>query len=694
MPSTVDTASRGEGLDNDFSQLSIVCLHLQHTSTLSLDSAGWSNVYSGPICASFVREVDINLHLDFCSGPSTSTAPAACTPTSQSANFNYTSTPASSQASGKAPSASDGPASKKRKIVNSSNTTVSSPSSSASSSKRPRATPTRASTTFSHLEAAKPLAELVRPRVLEDFVGQEHLIGKGALLRSLIDADKVGSCLFWGPPGTGKTTIARVIAKTTSSVFKEMSATSATTADLRAVFTEAESVLKLTGRKTLLFIDEIQRFNKAQQDAFLPVVEAGILSLIASTTENPSFRVNTALLSRCRVFVLIKLSTDDLVRVLLRALRLLYEDTHDEPLSSAFTSPSASSKSPPNIATTPLRGATLPTSSAPSSSIPEPTASAASLEGSSTTKPDPLASDPILAHTGALDLPLLRFLAAAADGDARVALSSLDLALSAIKATPSGQPLDKEELKQSLRKAHLQYDRNGENHYDTISALHKSVRGSDANAALYWLARMLEGGEDPLYVARRCVRMASEDIGLANPQALPQALAAYQATQLIGMPECDCILAQCVVMLAESPKSVRTYKAYGAAKHLVKETENYPVPLHIRNAPTGLMKSLGYGRDYRYEPGYAHPVYQPFIPPELASKTDFLKDDTSIAGKLVNEAALREWEWKKQGGAKWEGREEMVRKLKELEEMDRVEAEADAVHSSGGKSKVKDEAKV
>ncbi|GAA5849116.1 hypothetical protein JCM8547_006453 [Rhodosporidiobolus lusitaniae] len=611
-----------------------------------------------PLCERYVPESTIQHHVDFCAGP-----PAAGPSTSTS-----TSTSSTSKVAPKATSTLGGktPASKKRKTASAVDAPPSSsPASFSSSAKKPRLPSARATTNTSHLEAAKPLPELVRPRVLEDFVGQEHLLGKGALLRSLIEADSLGSCLFWGPPGTGKTTIARVIAKTTSSIFKELSATNATTADLRAVFTEAENVLKLTGRKTLLFIDEIQRFNKAQQDSFLPVVEAGTLSLVASTTENPSFRVNSALLSRCRVFVLNKLSTDDLVRVLIRALRIV-QGVSTSPVSAAPAvkpEPSPPTDTAPSV-DVPSSSAAVPSSSAdPSVSLSDPSFS------------DPLAADPVFLTSGPIDLPLLRFLAAAADGDARVALSSLELALAAVQAAPPGQPFDRDELKKNLRKAHLQYDRNGENHYDTISALHKSVRGGDANAALYWLARMLEGGEDPLYVARRCVRMASEDVGLAKPDALPQALAAYQATQLIGMPECDCILAQTVVMLAESPKSVRTYKAYGKAKALVKEVEAFPVPLHIRNAPTGLMKSLGYGRDYRYNPGYAHPVFQPYLPSELAGKTDFLQDDDSIAGKTVDEAALREWEWKTQGGEKWEGREEMAGKLKELTEMDWEEAE-------------------
>ncbi|BGP56364.1 DNA-dependent ATPase mgs1 [Rhodotorula sphaerocarpa] len=578
-----------------------------------------STLVECPVCGRLVTPHVVSMHLDFGCSASTVATTSATRAQSSSNSAPTSATPSTKQRSANAKRDRDhDEAAEEKPTMRSTPAGTNSTQPSSATSKRSRTgdashlsgsrigpsgpRPRTSDTTRSFLEAAKPLPELVRPRVLEDFVGQEHLLGPGALLRGLIEADRIGSVIFWGPPGTGKTTIARVIAKTTSSIFKELSATNATTAQLREVFVEAENVLKLTGRKTLLFIDEIQRFNKSVQDAFLPVVEAGTLSLIASTTENPSFRVNNALLSRCRVFVLNKLTQDDIVRVLVRALRLQHEQQTGEAL------PPAPAPVPVNIAPEGSEVKQDPDSDANARSPPD--------------------VDPVFAHTGPVDPDLVRFLAAAADGDARVALSSLDLALSATRDT--GGRVSREELKRSLRKAHLQYDRTGDHHYDTISALHKAVRGSDANAALYWLARMLEGGDDPLFVARRLVRM--------------------------------CILAQVVVMLAESPKSVRVYKAYNAAKALVRQSEAYPVPMHIRNAPTGLMKQLGYGRDYRYEPGYAHPVHQTFLPPELAG-TAFLRDEESLVGKTYDEAALKEWEWRKLGGERWPGREDMLRRL-------------------------------
>ncbi|GAA5833123.1 hypothetical protein JCM5353_004241 [Sporobolomyces roseus] len=638
-----------------------------------------STMVECPLCDRLVPENFINSHIDsgcsvFLSTSSASTSNAQ--PTSTSTSKDNVKQVSKDQDNSKKRKAGPGNEAEPSSSSPSLSRPPSTASTNPSASKRPRIPPPtkpspKTNTTTSNLNSARPLPDLVRPQSLEDLIGQEHLLGEGMLLRGLIERDRVGSCLFWGPPGTGKTTIARVIAKTTSSIFKELSATSASTADLRKVFEEATNVLKLTGKKTVLFIDEIQRFNKGLQDLFLPVVESGLISLIASTTENPSFRVNTALLSRCRVFVLEKLREDAVYRILLRALKVLKETQGGGDLSEGkgkgkeMDRGSQETIKEEEDEVKPKAEARHSQSISAEEPVDPPRDGEAHTES---TISKPHIDESILVHYPSLDSSLLRFLASAADGDARVALSSLELALSATK--DGNAKVDREELKKGLRKAHLQYDRSGDHHYDTISALHKAVRGSDANAALYWLARMLEGGDDPLYVSRRLIRMASEDIGLANPSLLGQAVAAYQATQLIGMPECDCILAQVVVALAESPKSIRCYKAYKAAKSLVKDTENYPVPLHIRNAPTGLMKKLGYGRDYRYDPGFAHPVYQPFLPPELVSNpaAQFLVDEGDIEGKTVDEDALREWEEQRLGGERWEGREELGRKLAEREE--------------------------
>lgn len=398
-----------------------------------------------------------------------------------------------------------------------------------------------------------PLADRMRPVSLDQFFGQEQIIGAGKLLRQLIEKDEIPSLIFWGPPGTGKTTLAKIIANLTDSEFISFSAVTCGVNDLKAIIREAADKRKFNNKKTILFIDEIHRWNKSQQDALLPHVENGTVTLIGATTENPSFEVNSALLSRTRVFVLEQLTEGDLVAILKSALL-------DK-----------------------IRG---------------------------------------LGHYKVkADDEVLEYLAKLSSGDARAALNSLELAVKATKVLKSGIiKLDKKAIKESLQRHSHLYDKAGDQHYNIISALHKSLRGSDADAALYWLARMLEGGEDPLYVARRLVRFASEDVGLANSLALPQAVAGYQACHFIGMPECNVILAQVVVYLAKCKKSNELYEAYLSVQQDVKETMDEPVPLHLRNAPTKLMKNLGYGKNYKYSPKYDYQEEQDYLPESLKGK--------------------------------------------------------------------------
>ncbi len=400
-----------------------------------------------------------------------------------------------------------------------------------------------------------PLADRMRPKTLAEFVGQEKLLGKGSLLRRVLEQDRLPSMLFWGPPGTGKTTLARIIAGETKSRFVSLSAVTSGLQELRTVIKEAKEQQKFYQKRTIVFVDEIHRFNKAQQDAFLPHVEDGTIVLIGATTENPSFEVNSALLSRCRVFVLEKLTTGDIEEIVRRALR-----------------------------------------------IPD----ADSVSGMRN----------VVCDDGGVHL-----LAQLADGDARSALNALELAASPDLADESGvTTLSAQVIKDAFQKSHLLYDRAGEEHYNIISALHKSMRGSDADAALYWLGRMLEAGEDPLYIARRLVRFASEDVGLADPQALPQTVAAYQAAHFIGMPECNVILAQAVVYLARAPKSNALYRAYGEVRRTIHEEPAPPVPLHLRNAPTKLMAELDYGKGYVYPPDVDGPIAQAYLPENLRGK--------------------------------------------------------------------------
>ena len=407
----------------------------------------------------------------------------------------------------------------------------------------------------SRRKAFAPLADRMRPVSFDELVGQEELAGPGKPLRILAGQDKVPSMIFWGPPGSGKTTLAKIIAKMTNCEFTEMSAVTSGIQEVRLVIKDAETRLGYHGQRTILFIDEIHRFNKAQQDAFLPHVERGTITLIGATTENPSFEVNSALLSRCKVFVLNKIGPDGIREIIRRALR----DAE--------------------------RG----------------------LDRLQVTVPGEVIEE----------------LVVTADGDARTALNALELAVNASPASKNGVTLNIEQLRSALQRSHLLYDKTGEEHYNIISALHKSLRGSDADAGVYWLARMLESGEDPLYVARRLVRFASEDVGLADPQALVQAVAAYQACHFIGLPECNVILAQCVAYLARAPKSNALYAAYAQAAEDVRRLPNAPVPLHIRNAPTKLMKNLGYGKGYKYNPDFDGPVEQDYLPDELKGKKYF-----------------------------------------------------------------------
>ena len=375
----------------------------------------------------------------------------------------------------------------------------------------------------------QPLAARLRPRTLEEFVGQTHLLGEGKVLRRLIESDRISSMIFWGPPGVGKTTLARIIAQRTRAAFIDFSAVTSGIKEIRQVMQRAEDNRRF-GDRTIVFVDEIHRFNKAQQDAFLPFVEKGSIVLIGATTENPSFEVNGALLSRCKVFVLQALTAEDLMSLLSRALR----------------------------------------------------------------DPRGFGGQKIAISTDMLEL-----IANFANGDARSALSTLEMVVLNGDTDGDTVTVTEDTLAQCLSKKSLLYDKKGEEHYNLISALHKSMRNSDPDAAVYWLARMLEAGEDPLYVARRVIRFASEDIGMADPRALEIAVAAYQACHFIGMPECSVNLTQAVVYMSMAPKSNALYLAYETAKRDALTQLAEPVPLVIRNAPTKLMKDLEYGKGYQ-----------------------------------------------------------------------------------------------
>ena len=434
---------------------------------------------------------------------------------------------------------------------------------------------------FAH-EVSQPLAARLRPQTLDEYVGQTHLLGPGKVLRKLIENDNISSMIFWGPPGVGKTTLARIIANATKAKFIDFSAVTSGIKEIRAVMQEAE-LNRQCGERTIVFVDEIHRFNKAQQDAFLPFVEKGSIILIGATTENPSFEVNGALLSRCKVFVLQALTTADLTSLLTRAI----QDPRGFGLQTIHMAPE-----------------------------------------------------------------LIEMIAVFANGDARSALSTLEMVILNGDTFGSTVTVTMDTIEQCISKKSLLYDKNGEEHYNLISALHKSMRNSDPDAAVYWLARMLEAGEDPLYVARRVTRFASEDIGLADPRALEIAVAAYQACHFIGMPECTVHLTQAVVYMSMAPKSNALYMAYESAKKDALTQLSEPVPMVIRNAPTELMKDLHYGKGYQY----AHDTQDKLtnmqcLPDNLLDREYYQPTEQGIEGRYKTRLEQIK-AWKKEHGGK------------------------------------------
>jgi putative ATPase len=415
--------------------------------------------------------------------------------------------------------------------------------------------------------ALAPLAERMRPTTFDELVGQQDLLARGKPLREAIERDLLQSIILWGPPGTGKTTLARIIADTTKARFVSFSAVLAGIKEIREVMLEAEGIRRTTGRRTIVFIDEIHRFNKAQQDAFLPRVEAGDIVLIGATTENPSFEVNAALLSRSKVFVLHALGVDDVAAILTRALTDAEKGLGRE-----------------NVA---------------------------------------------------IEDDALRSIALYANGDARQALNLLELSAASAPIVEGQRQIDTARVAQTIQRRTLLYDKSGEEHYNLISALHKSMRNSDADATVYWLARMVEAGEDPLYIARRLVRFASEDIGNADPQALTVAVAAKEAVHFIGMPEGNTALAQAALYLATAPKSNAVYEAYGRAAADAHGDVAEPVPLHLRNAPTTLMKELEYGKGYKYAHSESDAIADmSCLPPALADRKYYEPKDRGFEKEI------------------------------------------------------------
>jgi len=432
-----------------------------------------------------------------------------------------------------------------------------------------------------------PLADRMRPDTLDEFVGQKHILEKGSVLRKAIEEDKIQSVIFWGPPGTGKTTLAHIVAKATGAHFASFSAVLSGIKEIKEVIAEAAKMKEFYNRKTILFVDEIHRFNKAQQDAFLPHVEKGNIILIGATTENPSFEVISALLSRTMAYTLNPLKEEELKIIIKRAI----ED-----------------------------------------------------------KEKGLGNQNVELEEKAQD-----YMAQMANGDARIALSTLEFAV--LTTLPDEKGIRKITLKiaeETMQKKALVYDKDGEEHYNIISALHKSLRGSDPDAALYWLGRMLAGGEDPLYIARRMVRFASEDIGNADPQALQVTIAAKEAYHFLGSPEGELALAQAAVYLATAPKSNAVYKAFNQVQEDIQRTQTLPVPLHIRNAPTQLMKDLGYGKDYKYPHDFPdHFVDETYLPENLKDRKYYQPTDFGFEKEIKKR--LEWWNKKRSQGSKNKG---------------------------------------